>query len=78
MRPASWEAQVARTLRGGELLILEGDLGMGKTAFARGLAIGLGIPGDEVSSPLVHAGAGVLGWKADRVSRRSLSPQRRG
>jgi len=41
----------ARSLRGGELLLLEGDLGLGKTVFARGVAVGLGIAVDEVSSP---------------------------
>jgi len=48
---------VGRTLKGGELLLLEGDLGYGKTVFARGVAAGLGIPPEEVSSPsftLVH------------------------
>ena len=48
---------VGRSLKGGELVLLEGDLGFGKTVFARGIATGLGIPPDEVSSPsftLVH------------------------
>jgi tRNA threonylcarbamoyladenosine biosynthesis protein TsaE len=48
---------IGRALKGGELLLLEGDLGHGKTVFARGVAVGLGIPPDEVSSPsftLVH------------------------
>ena len=48
---------VGRMLRGGELLLLEGDLGYGKTVFARGIAMGLGIASEEVSSPsftLVH------------------------
>jgi len=48
---------MAQTLKGGELIVLEGDLGMGKTVFARGIAIGLGISKDEVRSPsftLVH------------------------
>jgi tRNA threonylcarbamoyladenosine biosynthesis protein TsaE len=42
---------LARSLKGGELILLEGDLGLGKTVFARGLAAGLGIPPEEVSSP---------------------------
>lgn len=42
---------LARGLRGGELLVLEGELGMGKTVFARGVAAGLGIPPEDVSSP---------------------------
>ena len=48
---------VGRTLKGGELLVLEGDLGHGKTVFARGVAAGLGVAPEEVSSPsftLVH------------------------
>ena len=40
----------ARRLRGGEVLAFSGGLGIGKTAFVRGLARGLGIP-DEVTSP---------------------------
>lgn len=48
-------AQIAATLQGGEVLALFGPMGMGKTAFTRGLAAGLGTGG--VSSPtfaLVH------------------------
>jgi tRNA threonylcarbamoyladenosine biosynthesis protein TsaE len=48
---------LASTLRAGDVLLLSGDLGAGKTAFVRGLAAGLGIDPDEVSSPtftLVH------------------------
>ena len=47
----------AATLRSGDVLLLSGNLGAGKTAFVRGLAHGLGIAPDEVSSPtftLVH------------------------
>jgi tRNA threonylcarbamoyladenosine biosynthesis protein TsaE len=39
------------------VLLLSGDLGAGKTAFVKGLAAGLGIDPDEVTSPtftLVH------------------------
>jgi tRNA threonylcarbamoyladenosine biosynthesis protein TsaE len=48
---------LGRVLKGGELLLLQGDLGYGKTVFARGVAAALGIPPEEVSSPsftLVH------------------------
>jgi tRNA threonylcarbamoyladenosine biosynthesis protein TsaE len=41
----------ARGLRGGEVVLLEGELGLGKTVFARGVAVGLGIPAEDVSSP---------------------------
>ena len=44
-------ARLGETLRGGEVLLLYGDLGAGKTAFVRGLARGLGGSPDEVSSP---------------------------
>jgi len=35
----------------GTLIALVGDLGAGKTRFVKGLAAGLGIPEDEVTSP---------------------------
>jgi len=48
-------AALARTLaadlKPGDVLLLSGNLGAGKTAFVRGLAEGLGIAADEVSSP---------------------------
>ncbi|MGM9619681.1 MAG: tRNA (adenosine(37)-N6)-threonylcarbamoyltransferase complex ATPase subunit type 1 TsaE [Oscillospiraceae bacterium] len=42
--------RLGRTLSGGEVLAYEGELGMGKTAFTRGLARGLGCTG-RVTSP---------------------------
>jgi tRNA threonylcarbamoyladenosine biosynthesis protein TsaE len=48
--------QLAVSLRGGEVVALDGDLGAGKTHFVKGLAAGLGHTGD-VTSPtftLVH------------------------
>ncbi|MCH4239809.1 MAG: tRNA (adenosine(37)-N6)-threonylcarbamoyltransferase complex ATPase subunit type 1 TsaE [Oscillospiraceae bacterium] len=47
--------EIAQKLKGGEVLALFGPMGMGKTAFTRGIAAGLGTGG--VSSPtfaLVH------------------------
>jgi tRNA threonylcarbamoyladenosine biosynthesis protein TsaE len=38
-------------LAGGEILLLSGPLGAGKTVFVKGLAAALGLDPDEVSSP---------------------------
>lgn len=40
----------ARNLTGGEVILLNGELGAGKTVFVKGLAAGLGIT-DDVTSP---------------------------
>ena len=48
--------RIAATLRGGEVLALDGDLGTGKTQFVKGVAAGLGHDCD-VTSPtftLIH------------------------
>ena len=42
---------IANSLTPGSVLLLFGDLGAGKTAFVRGLAEGLGVAPEEVSSP---------------------------
>jgi tRNA threonylcarbamoyladenosine biosynthesis protein TsaE len=42
---------LGRQLRPGDVVLLYGDLGAGKTAFVRGLARGMGANPDEVSSP---------------------------
>jgi tRNA threonylcarbamoyladenosine biosynthesis protein TsaE len=42
---------LARSLRAGDVVLLYGELGAGKTAFVRGLARGLGANPDDVSSP---------------------------
>jgi tRNA threonylcarbamoyladenosine biosynthesis protein TsaE len=47
---------LAASLRAGDVLALDGDLGAGKTHFVKGIAAGLGC-GDDVTSPtftLVH------------------------
>jgi tRNA threonylcarbamoyladenosine biosynthesis protein TsaE len=49
--------EFAATLRAGDVVLLSGTLGAGKTAFVRGLAEGLGINPEDVSSPtftIVH------------------------
>ena len=44
-------AEMARGFRGGEVVLLTGELGAGKTAFVRGLARGVGADPSEVASP---------------------------
>ncbi len=56
-------ALLAEGSKPGDVLLLEGGLGAGKTAFVRGLARGLGADASEVSSPtfaLLHIYPGRL------------------
>src|SRR5688572_33482150 len=54
---AALARSLAVSLKAGDVLLVSGNLGAGKTAFVRGLAEGLGINPEDVSSPtftLVH------------------------
>jgi tRNA threonylcarbamoyladenosine biosynthesis protein TsaE len=42
--------EYAKSLKGGDVVLLSGDMGAGKTQFCKGLALGLGIT-DEILSP---------------------------
>lgn len=64
--PASWTCprpedtravgeRLGRLLRGGDVLVLTGPLGAGKTTFVQGLARGLGVPGPVTSPTFVLA-----------------------
>jgi tRNA threonylcarbamoyladenosine biosynthesis protein TsaE len=70
--------ELARLLRAGDLVVLSGPLGAGKTALAQGIGAGLGVAGDVTSPtfviarvhrggrvPMVHADAYRLGTVAD-------------
>ena len=46
----AFAADYAKTLSRGDVILLDGDMGAGKTVFAKGVAKGLGIE-EEVTSP---------------------------
>ena len=46
----AFASEYAKTLRAGDVVLLDGDMGAGKTVFSKGVAQGLGIE-EEVTSP---------------------------
>ena len=46
----AFASKYAKTLRAGDIVLLDGDMGAGKTVFSKGVAQGLGIE-EEVTSP---------------------------
>ena len=46
----AFAVEYAKSLRAGDVVLLDGDMGAGKTVFAKGVAEGLGIE-EEVTSP---------------------------
>lgn len=74
-------ARFAKTLRGGETILLTGELGAGKTVFVRGLARGLGVRG-RITSPTfvlmrVHQTATSYQPATTRASRLPATSRRR-
>jgi tRNA threonylcarbamoyladenosine biosynthesis protein TsaE len=47
----AWGRRLASILEGGEVIALEGDLGVGKTCFVKGLARGLNLDEQQILSP---------------------------
>jgi tRNA threonylcarbamoyladenosine biosynthesis protein TsaE len=51
----SWGARLGAVLKAGDLLVLTGDLGAGKTSLTQGIAAGLGVRGPITSPTFVIA-----------------------
>ena len=67
---------LGRDLAMGTVLLLSGDLGAGKTAFVRGLAEGLGIDPDEVTSPTFTIVHEYRDRKSTRLNSSHVQPSR--
>ncbi len=59
--------EIATSLKGGDILLLSGDLGAGKTTLVKGIAEGLGIQ-EEITSPTFT----LMNTYPVRLARRSL------
>lgn len=54
---------LGKTLQGGEVIAITGDLGTGKTQFVQGIGQGLGLVSTEITSPtfsLIHEHASLI------------------
>jgi tRNA threonylcarbamoyladenosine biosynthesis protein TsaE len=69
--------RLGELMRGGELLLLEGQLGTGKTTFTQGLARGMGI-NDVISSPTFTLLKEYAGQPVAAASSKPLQRQQRG
>src|SRR5258708_22032586 len=69
--------RLGELMRGGELLLLEGQLGTGKTTFTQGLARGMGI-NDIINSPTFTLLKEYKGQPVAAASSKSLQRQQRG
>ncbi len=63
-----WGRALGACLCAGDVVLLSGDLGAGKTQFAQGVASALGIPQDEVTSPTFNILLTYEGVAADGAS----------
>jgi tRNA threonylcarbamoyladenosine biosynthesis protein TsaE len=74
---AAFGRRLASVLRPGDLLVLTGPLGAGKTALAQGIGAGLGVPGRVVSPTFViarvHAGGRIPLVHVDAYRLNSLA-----
>ncbi|MBI2327738.1 tRNA (adenosine(37)-N6)-threonylcarbamoyltransferase complex ATPase subunit type 1 TsaE [Candidatus Curtissbacteria bacterium] len=64
---------LAKTLKGGDIVALFGDLGVGKTTFVQGLAVGLGIKKRILSPTFVFIRSYPL-----TINHKPASPAKRG
>ncbi len=62
-------AKIAKKLKGGEIIALEGDLGAGKTTFVKGLARAFGIKQHVTSPTFVLMKVYAMGHKPSAISQ---------